>query len=142
MNTMIIRLSDIIKIQDSAYIFEDDFDYFLLSEWFEKSYGKYVPFCYKFRKIDGVIYYPSLDSNYFSSVETITVQDMLFKNYSPLKITTKNNKIFILDGHHRSLRFLILCLENNINLSTIELKYNYIQIKDNNDKNRKLIGVN
>lgn len=39
---------------------------------------------------------------------------MLAKNYTPLNITIKNNKIFVLGRHHR---FLIMCVENNIELN-------------------------
>lgn len=120
---MNIFLSDIIKQNDDIYLFEDDFDKFLLSADFKRRYGSYVPFCYKFRVIDDVIYYPPLETNFFNSVKTINKVDMLNRNYTPLDIMVKNNKIFVLDGHHRILRFLILSIENKINLNTVNLNY-------------------
>lgn len=124
---MILRLSNIISQNDNVYIFEDQFDSFLLSDNFKNFYGTYLPFCYKFRFIDNTIYYPPLEKNYFSSVATITLEDMLHQNYTPLDVHVRNNKIFVLDGHHRILRFLILCLENEVSLGDVFLKIKYIE---------------
>lgn len=124
---LVITLAHIIKEDNNAYIFEDDFDLFLLSESFSTRYGKYIPFSYKFRLIDDKIFLPPLKEDFFNNVSSITYDDMMKKNYTALDICIRKNIIFVLDGHHRILKLLQLCLENKTSLSDIKLNYNLVE---------------
>ena len=51
---MNIKLSHVIKEDNNCFLFDDNFEPFLLSEDVKSRYGKYLPFCYKFRFINNI----------------------------------------------------------------------------------------
>lgn len=124
---MEILLSDVVSKNNNEYIFQDTFDSFLLSEKFIYRYGKYVPFFYKFVNVNDTIFYPHFEKGFFKTVETITLSDMMNQNYTALDLMIKNGKIFVFDGKHRILRFTVLCLDNNIKLNKVSLRFNIIK---------------
>lgn len=119
----IYEILDIKQRENSiVIIFQSRYDPKIFNQHFVETNGKYIPYSFTFEVYDTHIVYPELPADYFRTTETITLQDCLYKNYTPIELMlTRDNVFRVTDGQHRILRILWLCLNNQISLDNIKI---------------------
>lgn len=103
--------------------FKSRYDPIVETPDFKHTYGIYKPACHSFKVYADHIEPPNFPTDYLKTVETITLEDCMLKNYEPLEIIIDNEGVHkVINGRHRLLRILLLCLENKISLDDFTIK--------------------
>jgi alpha-glucuronidase len=103
--------------------FRSRYDPIVHTDDFISQYGIFKDVCYSFKVYSDHVVLPEFSDNYFKSVETITLEDCLTQNYESLEIMIDSENIHkVVNGRHRFLRILSLCLDNKIPLDNVKVK--------------------
>jgi alpha-glucuronidase len=103
--------------------FRSRYDPIVHTDDFIRQYGIFKDVCYSFKVYSDHVVLPEFSDNYFKSVETITLEDCLTQNYESLEIMIDSENIHkVVNGCHRFLRILSLCLDNKIPLDNVKVK--------------------
>ena len=103
--------------------FRSRWDPIVQTDDFIRQYGIYKDACHSFKVFSDRVIPPEFSDNYFKTVDTITLEDCLTQNYQSLEIIIDPENIHkVVNGRHRLLRILSLCLDNKIPLDDFKVK--------------------